>query len=48
MYKLEQYVDGEWWTWGTYSTVQGLAESAFELGLMRGVRTNIRVTEVKE
>ena len=48
MYKLEQYVDGEWWTWGTYKTAQALAESAFELGRMRGVRTNIRVTEVQE
>lgn len=48
MYKLEQYVDGEWWTWGTYKTAQALAESAFELGRMRGVQINIKVTEVQE
>ena len=48
MYKLEQYVDGEWWPLGTYSTVQGLATAAFELGRMRGVKINIKVTEVQE
>ena len=48
MYKLEQYVDGGWWTWGTYATVQALAEGAFEFGCMRGVRINIKVTEVQE
>ena len=48
MYKLEKYVDGEWWPWGTYSTVHGLATAAFELGRMCGVQINIKVTEVQE
>lgn len=48
MYKLEQYVDGEWWTFGTYETVKAVAAAALELGRMRGVQINIKVTEVQE
>ena len=47
MYKLEQYVDGEWWPWGTYSTAQGLADAAFVLGATTDI-DQIRVTEVQE
>ena len=47
MYKLEQYVDGEWWPWGTYSTAQGLATAAFELGAITDI-DQIKVTEVQE
>ena len=47
MYKLEKYVDGEWWPLGTYRTAQGLATAAFVLGATTDI-DQIRVTEVQE
>ena len=44
-YRLEQSIDGEWWPYGTYSSVEQLARAAFALGAISYV-AGIRVVEV--
>lgn len=46
-YRLEQYVDGAWWPYGTYSSAEQLAKAAFALGSINCV-TRIRVVEVQD
>lgn len=46
-YKLEKYVEGEWWYHGAYRSVRRLAAAAFEIG-MGGWAEAIRVTEVPD
>ena len=45
-YRLEQYVDGEWYCWGTYGSVSRLVEAAFELGRIGVAQVRIAEAEV--
>lgn len=46
-YRLEQYIGGEWWPFGTYSSAEQLAKAAFVLGSNSYV-ARIRVVEVQD
>ena len=41
-YKLYKLVDGEWWYYGTWEDVIGLAAAANSLGL-NGIQTKVEV-----
>lgn len=45
MYKVMKYVEGEWYVWGTYSTVEGACKACFYLGQCSSVE-DVKIEEV--
>lgn len=45
-YKLERYVDGAWYVWGTYSSVENLVSAAVSLGFIGFSADKIRTVAV--
>ena len=45
-YRLERYVDGEWYEWGTYPSANDLAKAAAELGILGYGSDSVRVKVV--
>jgi hypothetical protein len=46
-YKLMKRVEGNWYEWGVYSTLEGLAKAAFFLGQSDGI-DEVKVEVVTE
>ena len=45
-YKLERYVDGDWYEWGTFENVEELARASALLGRIGYQGAHIRVVNV--
>lgn len=44
-YELYQYADGDWYIWGTYFSVERLAEAISELAAL-GLKVQVKTIEV--